>query len=169
MKSRTAVLLAVAAAAAVACYSGAALAYCRATACDPSMTDCGASSHGCQTKGEPLQWKDGNVELLVDESGSAFRGISGEDTQHAVEAALTTWMSADCPGGGHPSFAANTELRADLKAAFVEDGANQNVITYLDGAWPYEAGAVAKTLIAFTYSPGEIIDADIVFNSAEFS
>src|SRR5215831_5208647 len=76
-----------------------AFAYCRATTCDPSMDDCGKSAHGCETKGDPLQWKDGSVEMLVDKAGSMTLNISGADTQQAVESAFSTWMSADCPGG----------------------------------------------------------------------
>src|SRR5690349_18268297 len=127
-----------------------ALAYCRATTCDPSMASCGKSAHGCQTKGVPIQWKDGSVELLVDKAGSTDLGISGADTQQAVESAFSTWMSADCPGGGHPSFTANTELKSGLKADYSDNGPNENVVLYEDGTWPYETGAVAKTLLAFT-------------------
>jgi hypothetical protein len=145
-----------------------ALAYCRATTCDPSMGSCGKSAHACQTKGVPLQWKDGSIELLVDKAGSQSLGISGADTQQAVEAAFSTWMSADCPGGGHPSFTANTELESGLRADYSEDGPNQSVVLYEDGRWPYETGAVAKTLLAFTLDAGDMVDADVVFNSADF-
>lgn len=145
-----------------------ALAYCRATTCDPSMTTCGKSAHGCQTKGVPIQWKEGSVELLVDETGSASLGISGADTQKAVESAFSTWMSADCPGGGHPSFAANTELKSGLEVAYSDAGPNQNVVVYQDGTWPYEAGAVGKTFLAFTLDSGDMVDADVAFNSADF-
>jgi hypothetical protein len=145
-----------------------AFAYCRATTCDPSATNCGKSAHGCQTKGVPVQWKDGSIELLIDKAGSATLGISGADTQNAVESAFSTWMSADCPGGGHPSFAANTVLKAGLKVDFSENGPNQSVVTYEDGMWPYEDGAVAKTLLAFSLDSGDMVDADVAFNSADF-
>jgi hypothetical protein len=145
-----------------------AFAYCRATACDPTMTNCGMSAHGCQTKGKPIQWKDGSVDLLVDKAGSMLRGISGADTQQAVESALSTWMSADCPGGGHPSFTGNTELKSGLKADYSDSGPNENVVVYEDGTWSYEPGAVAKTLLVFDLDSGDMQDADVVFNSAEF-
>jgi hypothetical protein len=145
-----------------------AFAYCRATTCDPSTTDCGMSAHGCQTKGDPLKWKDGSVELLVDKSGSITLGISGADTQQAVESVLSTWMSADCPGGGHPSFTGNTELKSGLKAEYTDSGPNQNVVVYEDAAWPYETGAVAKTLLVFDLDSGDMEDADVAFNSADF-
>jgi len=162
-------LVAVGASLGVTAYCGAAWAYCRATTCDPTTEDCGVNAHGCQTKGAPIVWKGGDVELFVDENGSELRGISGRDTQRAVETVLTTWMSADCPGGGHPSFSANTELAAKLKAQFNADGPNQSVITYMDDVWPYEANAVAKTLLGFSLPAGDILDADVVFNSSEFS
>lgn len=145
-----------------------ALAYCRATTCDPSMTSCGKSAHGCQTKGVPIQWKDGSVELLVDRAGSMMLGISGDDTQQAVERAFSTWMSADCPGGGHPSFAANTELKSGLEVDYTDSGTNQSVVVYQDGTWPYETGAVGKTFLAFALDTGDMVDADVAFNSADF-
>ncbi|HVW26062.1 MAG TPA: matrixin family metalloprotease [Polyangiaceae bacterium] len=145
-----------------------AFAYCRATTCDPTKTSCGDNGHGCYTKGTPIQWKDGTLQLLVDKAGSATLGISGADTQKAVESALSTWMSADCPKGGHPSFTADTELASGLSAEFNENGPNQNVVTYEDDGWPYEPGAVGKTLLAFELDTGDMLDADVVFNSAEF-
>lgn len=143
-------------------------AYCRATTCDPTTTNCGVNAHGCQTKGVPLKWKDGSLEIFVEKAGSATLGISGADTQKAVELALSTWMSADCPNGGHPSFTANTELKSGLTAEFNAEGSNENVVTYEDASWPYEPGAVAKTLLAFELDTGDMDDADVVFNSAEF-
>ena len=146
-----------------------AFAYCRATACDPSKMDCGQSAQGCQTEGNVLRWKNGDVELAVDEAGSMFRGISGEDTQRAVEDALTIWMSADCPKGGHPSFTGGTTLAAGLHAGFVDAGTNESVVVYVDGPWPYETGAVAKTELGFSLDTGDILDADIVFNASDFA
>jgi MYXO-CTERM domain-containing protein len=169
MVSSARALLALTAILGAVTHSRAAFAFCRTTACDPSKGDCGNSAHGCQTKGTPLAWKDGDVELLVDEGGSVLRNISGADTQTAVESALSTWMSADCPGGGHPSFTANTQLKANLKAEFNENGANQSVVAYLDETWPYETGAVAKTQLAFSLDTGDIVDADTIYNSAEYS
>src|SRR5262245_6771994 len=78
-------------------------AYCRARACDPSSEDCGVDAHGCPADGKPLGWKDGEVELLVDEAGSVLRDLSGRDTLSAIDAALSAWMSVECDGGGHPA------------------------------------------------------------------
>ena len=145
-----------------------AFAYCRATTCDPAKGSCGKSAHGCQTEGDPLKWSDGDVELRVDQAGSELLQISAGDTQAAVEAALTTWMNAECGGGLHPSFTGNTELAANLRIVFNEDGKNVNAIKYIDDIWPYEPGAVAKTLLGFDSTNGDLLDADVAFNSAEY-
>lgn len=145
-----------------------AFAYCRATTCDPAKGSCGKSAHGCQTQGEQLKWSGSDVELRIDQAGSELLQISAGDTQAAVEAALTTWMNADCGGGLHPSFTGNTELAANLGIAFNEDGKNVNAIKYIDDIWPYEHGAVAKTLLGFDSTNGDLLDADVAFNSAEY-
>ncbi len=156
--------------AAFALSAGNAAAYCRATTCDPTVEDCGVDAHRCQTVGAPMQWKDAEVELEVDEAGSVVRKISGTDTRSAVETALSIWMSADCPGGGHPSFGGAVELGANLMAGFDDTGGkNQSVVLYVDGPWPYEANAVAKTSLGFSLDSGDILDADILFNASEFA
>src|SRR5882672_4965519 len=149
-------------------HSATAFGYCQATTCDSTVAKCAEDKHGCATVGEPLQWKDGKVELQIDEAGSVLRDLSAEDTQGAVETALSTWMSADCDGGGHPSIAANTVIAPDLGADFVPKGPYESDILYADDRWPYEPGAVAKTLLGFTLDAGDILDADIVLNSADF-
>jgi hypothetical protein len=149
-------------------HSATAFGYCQATTCDGSTGKCAEDEHGCATVGEPLQWKGGSVALQVDKRGSILRNLSAEDTQGAVETALSTWMNADCDGGGHPSFAANTVIAPDLSADFVPKGPYESDILYADEKWPYEAGAIAKTLLGFTLDTGDILDADIVLNSADF-
>ena len=153
---------------AVAAYSETAFGFCQATTCDSTVDECKNDAHGCETTGKPLAWERGDVLLRVDEGGSSLRELSARATQSAVETALSVWMSADCEGGGHPSFTANTELAANLDVAFEPDGPNENDILYMDGKWPYEARAVAKTMLGFSLDTGALLDADMALNSSRF-
>jgi hypothetical protein len=153
---------------AVAVHAETAFGFCRATTCDVTKGKCVDDERGCETTGKPLFWNGGDVELQVDEAGSILRDLSAADTQHAIETALSTWMSADCADGAHPAFSANTALAAGLSAAFEPKGPNENDVLYLDGKWPYETGAVAKTLLGFSLDDGALIDADLVLNSSDF-
>jgi hypothetical protein len=155
----------------IGAYATSAGAYCRATTtdCDPLSQTCAVDAHNCLTTGAPLWWSGGEVALAVSAEGSAALGITGDDARAALQTALAAWVSADCPGGGHPDLhVAVPVLQAGLTLGFNPDGSNQNVMVFFDEHWPFPQNVLAKTALGFSRDTGELRDADLAFNSQDY-
>jgi hypothetical protein len=150
-------------------------AYCRTTTCDPATEDCGVGADGCATRGEPLFWPDACVTYAVQRDGSQKRGISAYETDQVMQAAFRAWLSADCPGGGHPSMGVvplggtscdQVEFNPPLEGRALAP--NANIVMFRDDSWPYpeERYVIARTSITFDPATGAIYDADIELNSS---
>lgn len=149
--------------------SGDALAFCRATTCDPGSGSCALDEHGCNVEGVPLYWEGGVVNLKVAAEGSPLRGVSAEDLEAATAAALDAWQNVECTGGKKPSLnIAPPAVADDAVVEFKTEGTNESVILFRDDAWPYAARAVAKTSLGFYLQTGVLDDADIALNSKAF-
>ena len=171
------------------------LGYCRTTTCaapssyplsdgscePPDWSD----SDTCKSNGEsnaPLWWSTSCVGYDLNEAAS--RNVSYAELSAATTAAFQAWTTASCPSSNdraRPSI----DVR-DLgpvscaKHAYDKTGPNQNVIVFHDDAWPYEAAnraasgaskslVVALTTVTFEPETGEIYDADVELNSADYT
>jgi hypothetical protein len=145
-------------------------AYCQVTTCNPERETCSRDSRNCITQGVLLAWRSRALTFVVDARGSELRGISGEQLLEAATMAAQSWRDVRCSDGNAPLDDWSFEL-ADADAAFVPNGANQNVIRFVDAAWPHASQALGKTVLGVDLDTGEILDADIVVNSQvhEFS
>ncbi len=169
--------------------------YCRSTTCPvpngyptadgqcepPDWSD----STACRSVPEsnaPLWWRTACVGY--DLSAAASRGTPYADFSQAASGAFSAWVSATCPSAT-PASRVSIDLR-DLgpvscaKATYDKTGPNQNVIVFHDDAWPYEAAdiaatrtpkslTIALTTVSFDTETGEILDADIELNSADYA
>ena len=141
-------------------------AYCRATTCDPQGAQCDPPQPtDC---GKPLRWARDCVGIAV--QADASDQVSYAQAKGTVRAAFEAWEQVDC-GGGTPGM--HVEILNKVECAEVEyniDGGNVNVLVFRDGGWPHEEGLhnVALTTVTFEKDTGEIFDADIEVNTAQY-
>jgi hypothetical protein len=146
-----------------------AVAFCQATTCDPRSVTCATDAHGCMLEGAPLYWEGGAVTLDLAAGGSPLRNVSPEDFEAAANAAMEAWQNVTCADRHKPSLRMGAPaMLEDPVLEFDEDGANESVILFLDGTWPFAANAVAKTSLGFYTESGNLDDADIALNSNRF-
>ena len=84
--------------------------------------------------------------------------------------AFSTWLHADCGGGG-PSLQIGTRgpVACD-ESRYNDAGKNANVVIFRDEDWPYPDGidTFGYTFVRFNTRTGEIYDADVEINAERF-
>lgn len=117
----------------------------------------------------PVQWSRSTVEYWVNERGSqAIEPESTEITDEIKEAVFDSfdaWNEVECSDfemiyGGKTTI---DEVGHD------PDGDSINVLIWQDEHWPYPTyDAVALTIVSYVPCNGEILSADIEFNTADY-
>lgn len=144
-------------------------AFCRTSSCPGvgTSTQCTPSQPGdC---GDPIAWPSPCVSFSMQESASSQAPLA--TATQIFRQAFTTWMDADCPGGGKP------RIRVDdfgpVECAQHEynqkqELGNANIIIFRDKEWPHEgAGStLALTTVTYNVKNHQIYDADMEVNSA---
>jgi hypothetical protein len=159
---------------AVFCCAGPAGAYCRTTTCDPlnPKQSCEKDPESlCISSGAPLFWASSCVSFTVQQDGSPKWGLDADTVSGAAAAAFSTWINADCGGAG-PSISAHYlgPVVCD-QSRYNKQAKNANIIMFRDDEWPYPGSldAYALTIVRFDPSSGELYDADVEVNSADFT
>lgn len=156
-------------AAAVAVAPGEARAFCLTSACGDAVagTQCvPAAESDC---GEPLRWSSRCTGFAIQEDGS--RRLSANRLSDMTRAAFESWTSVDCGGGERPGLVVQPLGRVSCDALEYNSSAgNANIIVFRDDAWPHPASSHNVALTTTTFDPvtGELFDADIELNSADF-
>lgn len=147
----------------------AAHAYCVAGACDggsEAFCDQGLDLGDCQ----PVRWKNGCVGFTIQIDGGGH--IDPETLDAFESSAFAAWQNVDCGDGAHPGFFAIDMGTATCnKLEYNKDAANQNVIIVRTAAWPHPHTAghdIALTTTTFDPKTGELLDADMELNLANF-
>ncbi len=151
-----------------------ALAFCQTMACNDKDPDlrCTADANNCPFNDRPLYWPTSCLSFGVQEDGSRGDHISYETMNQIVETAFQTWISADCGNGVFPAVAIENYGSIECnKREYNSDQPNANVFMFRDDNWPYEnqQDTLALTTITFNVESGEIYDADVEVNSAEYN
>ncbi len=159
-------LLATALALGALLFSGPAHAYCRASTCETGVLCDPATDTDC---GRPLFWDRVCVGVSVQKSGS--NQISSKDAKTLLLAAFAAWESTDCGGGARPGI--QIEDLGSVSCERVEynsKAGNANTLVFRDEEWPHISGPhnIALTTVTFDTKTGEIFDADIEVNSANY-
>jgi hypothetical protein len=161
-------------------------AYCRTTTCNPSVSCsedpkqcCKFDSHGCDTNGLPVAWRNGCVAYSVFDAPSEDRHLSQDELRLAVDRAFANWLGTDCAGtpptinveNFGPSHCGAPTFNPD------DQQGNANVWMFRDGTWPHanvdpstgtiDASALALTTGTFDWRSGELLDADVELNTAQ--
>ncbi len=167
--------------------------FCRTTTCEPPAgyptaelcqpidwaSEC--SFHELRSNA-PLWWRSSCIGY--DLQKQAGRKVSYDTALAAVETAFAAWTRSACPTQGDGSSKASLEVHdlgpVDCAArGYDPQGANQNLVVFHDDAWPYEAEdrkkqggpksmTIALTTVTFDHTTGEIFDADLEINSADY-
>ncbi len=121
---------------------------------------CGGLGEPCRNgeRAKQVLWKKDCVSYYVNELGSSqFEGDS-ERFKEVIDTSFSVWNDA------MPGIKAELAGETNIRESVALDG---NVITWRDEGWPHaSATALALTIIIFDPKTGEIVDADIEFNTA---
>jgi len=132
---------------------------------------CESDSDGCVTTGHVVHWASSCVSFDVQASGSPKSGLDANDVQETASRAFATWMNADCGDGSHPSFDVVTFGPVECaEARYNEHARNANVILFQDDVWTHRGttDSFGYTNLKFDRDTGELFDADVELNSADF-
>ena len=115
----------------------------------------------CTQPGNCVSWSlnaEGTVD--IDDFGALY---------NAVRASFETWNAVECT---YLKFKEDGITSCGCgNRGYNGGGGNQNVVTWCEDSWPYEAehpSAVAITAVSYDELTGEILDADVLFNGPGF-
>jgi len=146
-------------------------AFCLGRTCDPTKEQCETDAEDCVTTGVPLHWVSECVTFDIQVDGSPRSNIDAATAKTVVEAAFAAWLEADCGGSG-PSLQIGThQLVACDESRFNRTGRNANIVMFRDIGWPYPGAAdtFGMTMLRYNKHTGELWDADVELNSADFA
>lgn len=168
--------------------------YCRTTTCTPpvgypsgDLCEPPGWADECSTRPNdprsdaPLWWRSACVGYDLQKGAS--RRVDYDDAAAAVHAAFSAWTSVTCPSASGSSRvgidAHDLGPVACASRGYDKEGPNQNLIVFQDDVWPHEAQdrkdqgskvsfTIALTTVTFDTQTGEIFDADLEINSADW-
>ena len=156
-------------------------AYCRARSCEDVWTvddathfkiPCVDDEQGCRAFGPPLHWPTNCLSFSVQSDGSTSAAIDLELAETVIGAAFETWVGADCGDGEPPSFSVQNQGSVECRRhEYNQDDGNANVFLFLDDRWPHQSidgHQYALTTTTYNVDTGEILDADVEFNTADW-
>jgi hypothetical protein len=126
--------------------------------------------------GPSLSWDTRALSFTLFEDGT--EDIAGFDEFTDLRSSFLVWAGAQDCDFPNPStditFSENTLLSSTDRIGynFLNDDDNENLIIFRDDGWPQPGqGSLIIALTTTTYTPltGQIFDADIEFNSANFA
>ncbi|NUQ78061.1 MAG: matrixin family metalloprotease [Polyangiaceae bacterium] len=154
---------------ALAAFAGGALgirdaaAFCKSTTCDNPevIAECDMVPEGC----EPLRWRRTCIGWSIHEAGS--QKIPFEVTEQVLENSFLTWQNAFCGPGLQLQYLGTVRCG---QVEYNSLSGNTNVVVFRDDLWPHEGADhnIALTTVTFDVKTGEIYDADIEVNTAQF-
>jgi hypothetical protein len=133
--------------------------------CDPSSDDICSG-------GVPLQWRQPCISFDV--AAAASDQVSWQAADDALGAAFKTWLALDCGGGKGPSIQVMDFGSVSCTTVeYNQHGGNANILIFRDQEWPHPANGgsvdtLALTTVTYDVDSGDIYDADIEVNTANF-
>ena len=154
-------------------------AYCRTTTCQDAKGDA-YTGHRCNPSqsddcGIEIGWRQPCVSFDVQRNASVQ--VDYADADLALKNAFAAWTGAAC-GAASPSIQAYDFGPVDCaKVQYNYDNreGNADILVFRDRSWPHSRGSaqgsadiIALTTVTFDPVKGDILDADIEVNSANF-
>lgn len=148
-------------------------AFCLERTCNPDNADatCESDADGCITTGHLVRWTSNCLSFDVQANGSPRNGLDADEVQETASRAFASWMNADCGDGSHPSFNVVTYGPVECaEARYNEQARNANIILFRDDVWthPGATDSFGYTNLKFDRDTGQLFDADVELNSADF-
>ena len=141
-------------------------AYCWTTTCpDAPVCDGEPETDGCPAIG----WRSGCFVYTVQEDGGG--GLEADTIESLMDPAFDAWRTADC-GDGNPGFVAvNMGQVICDKKQYNKDAGNANIVVVRAKRWPYPdmGHNVALTTSTFDPDTGDLLNADIELNAADYN
>lgn len=142
-----------------------------------------------KANGPSLAWFDRTINFAFNSAGTAE--LSNSDAFNAIRQSFQVWQNMQLRSDQKPSctdiFPANAITTTNIAFNelpqtnldfvgynFLTPSKNRNVLMFRDNSWPYSTNniassdVVAMTTVTYNRLTGEIFDADIEFNSADF-
>lgn len=161
-------VLALAVSSALLCAAGQAHAFCRTRTCETS-DDCEVGSDGCFAGGVLAYWRSACLSYAIQNAGSPRLALDAARVGVVAAEELGRWANATCSDGRVPAFIAQS--RGEVQCDQVEYNCahdNVNVVMFQDQDWPHASFDVALTTVTMNTRTGEILDADMEVNTAEY-
>lgn len=144
----------------------------------PGIADAYICSRTDDTDGPALSWFSRAATYTFYDGGTS--DINGEDEFDALRDAFAVWESlVTAPADSCQPAAASTDfiwienpIRSNVDRIgynFIDPDNNENLIRFRDDLWPYpgrEDRDLALATVTFNRVTGEILDADVEFNTA---
>jgi hypothetical protein len=110
------------------------------------------------------------VTFGVQQNGSITEEIDAETVTGLAERAFSRWLASPCAGGTPSLQIGNVGSVICSESRYNEHARNANIVIFRDEGWPYPDAidTYGFTRVRFDIRTGEIYDADIEINSAEF-
>ena len=138
-------------------------AFCRSTTCDSPeiFAQCDMVPEGC----EPLRWRRTCIGWSLHEGGS--QKVPFDVAEQILEESFLTWQNAFCGPGIQLQYLGTVRCG---QVEYNSLAGNANVVVFRDDVWPHEGAEhnIALTTVTFDVKTGEIYDADIEVNTAQF-
>lgn len=116
----------------------------------------------------PVMWFERQIDYQIHQDGSANLHSGEEITdpvRDSVIAAFDAWADQDCTGLDL-TFDGLTD---EDTVGYAPEGNNANIVVWRDDSWPYGGfDGVALSTVTFQRSTGEVLDADIELNTADY-
>ncbi len=152
------------------CTSAQALAFCRATTCNPAKQTCQRDpTTQCLVSGVPLYWASDCLSISVQADGSPKAGIAYAAAEASVKRAFAAWTNVDCEGA-RPSLRVNVSGPVSCDTSeYSGEHRNANIVMFRENGWPYPGSedALGFTFVRFDLEdePGALWDTDIEVNA----
>lgn len=114
--------------------------------------------HKTDRTGHPVRFAEREITFHL--PAQIPSNLDREDVEEALRRALSSW--AEVSG----LVLRIEEGPSGAQAGFEPGGENRNDILFLEEHWPYDANAVAVTVVTVDPNRHEIVDADILLNAA---
>jgi hypothetical protein len=112
--------------------------------------------------GASLIWSTRTIPWFV--NSALTKDVPHDEALVQIRLAFQAWQDVVCSDLQLPFMGEQPGLKAD----FVPNGPNQNVVVFVETMWTYDVGVVAVTTNAFDPHTGVIYDSDIELNGQYF-
>ncbi len=143
-------------------------AYCRTSTCSAEKLPL-CTPPQTEPCGIPLFWNRDCIGISMQRDAS--RQVDLASATAVVRQAFDAWENADCGDGETPGIRVLLTEPVSCNAVEYSTKGNANIVVFRDDAWPHEdaPNELALATISFNTETGEIYDADIEVNTANYT